>query len=101
MTATRSGVVAAIELLLEHGAEVDAVEGWRGQTALMWAAAQDQAAAAATLIDGGADLHAVSAGGFTPLLFAAREGSLATLDTLLSADANPDDILPTAQARWG
>ena len=101
MTATRTGVVAAIELLLEHGAEVDASEDWRGQTALMWAAAQDQAAAAAALIDGDAELHAVSAGGFTPLLFAAREGSVTTLDTLLRAGANPDDTLPDGTSALG
>jgi len=94
MTATRSGVVEAIRALMDHGAQVDAVEGWRGQTALMWAAAQDQAQAAATLIAGGSSLHATSTSGFTPLLFAAREGSLTALQALLKAGANPDDTLP-------
>ena len=101
MTVARTGVVAAVAVLLEHGAEVDAVEGWRGQTALMWTASQDNPGAAATLIAAGADLHARSAGGFTPLLFAAREGSLRALDVLLAAGADPDDTLPNGTSALG
>ena len=94
MTTARTGAAEAIRVLLDHGASVDAVEGWHQQTALMWAAAHDNATATRALVDGGADLHAVSEGGFTPLLFAVREGSAQTLDTLLAAGANPDDALP-------
>ncbi len=94
MTTARAGVVPAIQLLLDHGADIDAVEGWHGQTALMWTASQNNPAAAGALLKGGANLHAVSEGGFTPLLFAVREGSLEALDTLLAAGANPDDALP-------
>ncbi len=101
MTAARSGVVPAVEVLVRHGAEVDAVEGWRGQTALMWTAAQDQPGAAGALIAAGADVHARSGGGFTPLLFAAREGSLTTLDVLLAAGADPDDTLPNGTSALG
>ena len=42
MTAARTGTVAPIQLLLEHGAKVDARDA-RGQTALMWAAARNNA----------------------------------------------------------
>ena len=40
MTAARTGNVEAANVLLAHGAAVDARESWHGQTALMWAAAQ-------------------------------------------------------------
>ena len=98
MTTARTGTPDAIRLLLDHGASVDTVEGWHQQTALMWASAQDNAAAVRALVDGGTDLHAVSGGGFTPLLFAVREGHLDTLDALLSSGANPDDTLPNGSS---
>ena len=43
MTAARTGSVAAVKALLAHGANVNAKEGWKGQTALMWAAAENNA----------------------------------------------------------
>lgn len=43
MTAARTGNVDAVRVLLAHGARVDARDGLRGQTALMWAAAQNNA----------------------------------------------------------
>ena len=43
MTAARTGVPAAVKTLLAHGADVNAKESWRGQTALMWAAAEGHA----------------------------------------------------------
>ena len=94
MTAARTGSAESVALLLEHGADVDAVEGWRGQTALMWAAAQEQPAAARALIRSGAAVHARSEGGFTPLLFTAREGHIETLRVLLDGAADADDTLP-------
>ena len=94
MTAARTGNGGAIRALLAHGAEVDATEGWRGQTALMWASAQDQTAAVAVLLEAGADPHARSEGGFTPLLFAAREGHVDVLRALARGGANVDDTLP-------
>ena len=94
MTAARTGNAAAIDSLLAHGAEVDAVEAWRQQTALMWAAAQNQAAAVDALLAAGADPNARSARGFTPLLFAAREGHVGILGPLVRAGADVDDTLP-------
>ncbi len=94
MTAARGGNGTAIGVLLAHGAEVDAVEAWRGQTALMWAVAQNQIAAIEVLLAAGADPNARSTGGFTPVLFAAREGHLDVLDPLIGAGANVDDAVP-------
>ena len=55
-----TGNAAAVKVLLDHGANVNAVETAKGQTALMWAASERHAAAAKTLIEGGADVNARS-----------------------------------------
>ena len=93
MTAARTGSRQALEVLLRHGADVDAVEQWRGQTALMWAVAQNQLEAVHTLLAAGADPNLRSNGGFTPLLFAAREGHLEVIGPLVRAGADVDDLL--------
>ena len=117
MTAARGGVVEVVELLLEHGADVNARELERGQTALMWAVAQRQTAVARTLIAQGADLHVRSKvwyqlentagntnpignfrmahGGSTPLLFAARNGDSATTQVLIDGGADVNDTAPS------
>ncbi len=93
MILARSSNVEAARLLLKRGAKVDQREQWRGQTALMWAAAEGQPAMVRLLLKSGADANARSlennferqvtaeprmqarpAGGFTPLLYAARRG---------------------------
>src|SRR5581483_3222293 len=53
MTAARTGSVPVIRALLAHGADVNAREGWEGQTALMWAAAENNAAAVKVLVEAG------------------------------------------------
>jgi len=107
MTAARTGNVEAARVLLAHGASVDARESWRGQTALMWAAAQNHPAMVRELVANGADVNARSAvqnwerqntqeprekwlppGGLTPLLFAARQGSLEATRMLVEAGAD-------------
>jgi uncharacterized protein len=109
MTAARTGNVDTIQLLVETGAKVDAKEQWQGQTALMWAASQNNAAAVKTLIGLGADKNARSnllsfpefkfetsgmvvtvlpRGGWTPLMYAARDGAKDAIAAL--ADANAD-----------
>ena len=45
MTAARTGNAAAVKTLLAYGADVNAKESWKGQTALMWAAAEGHAGA--------------------------------------------------------
>ena len=93
MTAARSGSVEAVELLLDAGANVNAQESWKGQTALMWAAAEGHAAVIPTLVAHGADPGLRSKRGFTALLFAARDGQTDVVQTLLEAGADLDEQL--------
>jgi ankyrin repeat protein len=108
MTAARAGNPEAVRILLKHGAAVDARESWKGQTALMWAAAGNHAEVVKALIKSGANVNARSTewpeekkrpsngnlvsvrprGGLTPLLFAAREGALASMQVLAKAGAD-------------
>ena len=96
MVAARTGVVDSVRALLLHGAgaDVDAREGWRGQTALMWAAAEGHAAVVAPLATAGADVDARSDGGFTPLAFAVRAGHANAVAGLLEAGADIGLALP-------
>ncbi len=96
MAAARTGVVDSVEALLGYGtaAGVDAREGWRGQTALMWAAAEGHAAVVAPLAAAGADVDARSDAGFTPLAFAVRAGQGAAVEALLAAGADVNLVLP-------
>ncbi len=109
MAVARSGNTATAELLLQRGADVNAVESWGGQSALMWAAAQRQPAMVRLLVLNGADVDARSRnqdwprwvtseprvkslehGGFTPLLYAAREGCADCVAALLDGGADID-----------
>ncbi len=96
MVAARTGVVDSVTALLRHGADgvVDAREGWRGQTALMWAAAEGHATVVAPLASAGADVDARSDAGFTPLAFAVRAGHGDTVAALVEAGADVDLPLP-------
>ena len=106
MLAARAGALDVARLLLEHGADVNRRELWRGQTALMWAADEAQTELTRLLIEHGADVDARSqvndwprnvtaeprtknlpAGGFTPLLYAARQGCLECARHLVDAGA--------------
>ena len=122
MVVARSGRVDAARLLLKYGAKVNAVERWRGQTALMWAVAQKQPAMVAELVKAGADVNARStvnnwerqvtaepraiyrpAGGLTPLLYAGREGCVECARLLVDAGAeinlaDPEKISPLLMA---
>jgi ankyrin repeat protein len=109
MAVARSGKVEAAKRLLEAGADVNAREEWGGQSALMWAAAQGQGEMVKLLASKGADLNArgvvrqwerkviteprpkdMNKGGFTPLLYAAREGCVECARHLIAAGADPD-----------
>src|SRR5262245_11045536 len=90
---SRPGNGAAVRFLLAHGGSIDAREPARQQTALMWAAAEDNAAAVELLVGAGADLQARSKGGLTPLLFAARNGQIKAARVLLEAGADVNDRL--------
>ena len=93
---SRSGKTDTVRLLALHGATVDAKESWHGQTALMWAAAEDHSNVIKLLAELGADLRARTAGGFTPLLFAARAGKVNAVRTLLELGADVNDTLQPA-----
>jgi ankyrin repeat protein len=107
MEVARTGDVKAATLLLDAGADVDAIELWGEQSALMWAAAQKQPQMIKLLISRGADVDARGAvrnwerkvireprpkdmnqGGFTPLLYAAREGCIECAKELVAGGAN-------------
>ena len=93
MAAARAGDVDTLRLLLAHGADVAARESWRGQTALMWAAAQNHARAVHTLIELGARVDERSDAGWSALLFAVRAGQAAAVDALLAAGADVNDTI--------
>jgi len=118
LAVSRTGNVDAARLLLDHHASVDAREKWGGQTALMWASARRHPEMMQLLISRGADVNARSidrdyqrhvtaegrpknldSGGFTPLLYAARENCAACVDVLLKNKADidlpdPDGVSP-------
>jgi uncharacterized protein len=91
MTAARTGKVDAVKVLIAHGADVNVKESKRGQTALMWAAADGNTAVVEELVERGADMKARTKGGFTPLLFAIREGRMDTVRAMLKAGANVNE----------
>jgi len=88
----------SVELLLQHGAEVNAKTPVEGQTALMWALAEKHAGAARALIEHGAEVSARSEFGFTPLLFAARAGDLEGGRALLAAGVDPNEAASSGES---
>ncbi|HEY6508124.1 MAG TPA: ankyrin repeat domain-containing protein, partial [Vicinamibacterales bacterium] len=113
----RSGNVAAAKALVARGAPLEAGESWRGQTPLMWAAAQGHAPVVAMLLEAGANPDTRSTvvewerqrtqeprdkwlppGGFTALHLAAREGCVACVTVLLDGKATIDDVDPDRQS---
>ena len=122
MAVARTGNVEAAKLLLRHGATVDAREAWGQQSALMWASARRHPEMMELLISRGADVNARSAwrnwerhvtaesrakrtnaGGFTPLMYAARENCLACVDVLIKHHVDvdlpdPDGVAPVTIA---
>ena len=114
MTAARTGNADAVKLLLAHGADPNAAEGSYGETALMWATAENHAGAVSALVEFGAKVDARSKaldydkdrfglegvttilphGNWTPLMYAARQGSLAAARVLVAAHASLNLIDP-------
>ena len=94
MPAARTGDLDVVELLLDRGADVNSADTWRGQTALMWAAAEGHAEVIPAMLSYGADVTARSAKGWTALLFAVRQGQIDVVQTLLEAGADVKDALP-------
>ena len=109
MRAARTGKADALKVLLAHGADPNARESFLGETALMWAAAENHPAAIQVLVEHGAKVDARSAqrseeesqrlrrlrgvvtrGGWTPLMYAARQGALGAVRALAEAGAKLD-----------
>ncbi len=99
MTAARVGSLPAVQALLSRGVSVDGKDDRRGQTALMWAAAEGHAAVTAALVKAGADFRMRLASGFTPLLFAIREGRTDVVKVLLQAGADVNETVPVEGRR--
>ena len=97
LTCARTGDAGAVRALLAHGAEVDAADTWRGQTALMWAAAENHTVVLGELLEAGAAVDSASTGGFTALLFAVRQDARESVRLLLSAGADPGVAAPNGQ----
>ena len=93
MAAARSGNVDVLRLLVAHGADVGVRESWRGQTALMWAAAENHPAAVHTLLEFGAAVTERSSAGWTALLFAVRASKAEAVHALLEAGADVNDTI--------
>jgi ankyrin repeat protein len=101
MTAARTGAADLVKLLLARGARLDARDDRRGQTALMWAAAEGHAAIVNDFIEAGADFRLRTPSGFTPLLFAVREGRPEVVRVLLRAGADVNETVPAEGRRRG
>jgi len=122
MAVARTGNIESAKLLLKAGADLQAREKWGGQTALMWAAAQSQPEMIRFLLSRGGRVDERSTvrdwqrrvtaegrpkdmyrGGFTPLLFSAREGCIQCARVLLDGGAgidlmDPDGTTPLVMA---
>jgi len=123
MLAARTGSAESIRQLAGRGVEVNAAETRTGSTALMWAALENRAEAVRALVAAGANVNARSKvtayphtppgvigdaleegysyvgqtvlpkGGWTPLMYAARQGALDAARALIDggADLNAAD----------
>jgi ankyrin repeat protein len=125
MLAARQGSLPMVEALVKKGAKVNTREKYRGQSALMWAVANNTAGAAAVtdfLIQHGAEVDFRAdandwgnqitgepraqyrpTGGLTPLLYATRSGCVECAKSLLKAGAKierptPDGVSPLMNA---
>jgi uncharacterized protein len=113
MLAARTSNADAVQLLIDHCADVNVAERWQGQTPLMYAAALNRADVVAALVAAGADTDVTTPlnelpprvpaarfnvefplGGMTALAFAAREGAVESTRRLLEAGADPDIRTP-------
>lgn len=122
MLASHIGSLKIAELLTAKGANVNAVESFRGQTALMWAAAESHPDVVDLLIAHHADVKVRAkyddwprqmtsepraqfrqTGGLTALLYATRSGCYRCAVAIVKAGAdvnqpNPDGITPLINA---
>ncbi|HXR43704.1 MAG TPA: ankyrin repeat domain-containing protein, partial [Pseudolysinimonas sp.] len=102
LSAARAGSVPVVRLLLARGVDANHAEKFQQTTALMWAAAEGHLEVVDLLLEAGADSnrqgHVTSlterhnadhpTGGFTALMFAARNGNEAMARKLVARGAN-------------
>jgi uncharacterized protein len=102
LAASRTGSVPTVRHLIARDVDVNAAEGFQQTTPLMWAAAEGHRDVVALLLEAGADpnrqgrVTSLSArhnadhptGGFTALMFAARNGDEQLVRTLVARGAN-------------
>jgi uncharacterized protein len=124
MHAAKTGSLDALRRLLAAGSDVNARETRTGTTALVWAASSNRSDAVRALVEAGADLNIQSKitnyphtqngvllsgveegvsyvgqtvlprGGWSALMYAAREGAIDAVRALADAGANPDLMDP-------
>jgi uncharacterized protein len=122
MLASELGSLKVAQMLIAHGAHVNAVETFRGQTALMWAAGENHPDLVDLLLAHHADVKVRAkyddwprqmtsepraqfrqTGGLTALLYATRSGCYSCAVAIVKAGAdvdqpNPDGITPLINA---
>lgn len=87
--AARNGDIAAINALIEGGADLNQRGGVNGWPPLMHAIHKNQSAAMATLLEAGADPNERAGGGSTALIMAAGYGYADMVRQLLVYGADP------------
>ena len=91
MTASRTGNAEVVRKLIAHGADVNAATAETRSTALMWAVAEPHPEIVDVLLGAGADAHASTEKGITPLLYAALDGDIAMAERLIAAGVDVNE----------
>ena len=87
--AAQNGHTEIVEVLINAGADLDAVRAENGVTALFLAAQAGRVLVVEALISAGADVNKPSDTKLTPLMVASENGHSAIVETLLLAGADP------------
>lgn len=95
LAAANSGSVAAMEVLLRHGADPDAITEPEGLSALDVACSNGRVDAVKYLLGRGFEAGRASGGGVTAAHLAAKSGSVSVLQVLLEHGANLDSQTTT------
>jgi ankyrin repeat protein len=96
--AASNGDNPTLQVLLDHGANIDAQNADSKHTALFLAVQKNRTDTVKLLLERGADANRRGARGYTPLIQAATKGQTAIAQLLLEHGANPD--LAEDQSSW-